>query len=215
MAKRNHGKLKKAAASKAPVLEPALRNPANEVFNIPELLELILLDVFWYDLFILQRVSRSFRNTIEGSPKLRHKISDTPFGPSRASDESSISTYMAVVFMERLQFGPFFMMWHSSDMTFAWGEGHEWRGDKYRGDDMYHGKLGWKGKSAVYSEGSWRGIALGAVEEEVTITVLSTTEEIRTIPAGGTLGDLFEVLEEMWDMLIWTNNVQRRRVNPK
>lgn len=48
--------------------------PANEVFHLTELLEIILLSLPQKDLLLSQRVSRSFRHTVQGSVRLQRAL---------------------------------------------------------------------------------------------------------------------------------------------
>jgi hypothetical protein len=51
-----------------------MESSASQVFRIPELLELVLLHLAQRDILLAQRVSRSFRQTIEGSLRLQRAL---------------------------------------------------------------------------------------------------------------------------------------------
>lgn len=51
---------------------------SHQVFHVPELLELILLQLSQKDILLSQRTSRSFRHTVLGSPRLQKALFFTP-----------------------------------------------------------------------------------------------------------------------------------------
>lgn len=60
-------------------------------------------------------------------------------------------------------------------------------------------EMGWRGKTKVHSNGSWRKILLGTGESKIRIVNLITNVQYMVV-RGGTLGYLFEILEgwERW-----------------
>lgn len=196
---------------------------ASKVFHIPELFELILLStVTQTDLFVLQRVNKTFHTVIRDSPKIQQKI----FGPppptrftlweedSEDADEEISTLYAHFPPMKSLcgnsddrsftndhfNLGPFSI--HSIRL-----EDRRIYIDAYFG---YHVKsedqMGWMGKSkAVYRNGLWRRLALGMAESEIAVVVepvfrlggLGLKDEVRYLPKRATLGDLFDALKEL------------------
>jgi len=54
---------------------------AQLVLSIPEILEQILLSLFMKDVFVFQRINKTWRDTIQNSPSLQRKLFLTPWSP--------------------------------------------------------------------------------------------------------------------------------------
>lgn len=178
---------------------------ANKVFNIPELLESILNEVSRIDVFVLQRVSKTFANTIQGSKRLQCKMyraSDAYAGMSPSDIEREIHQQFGETskpcfstFLDpemKFSFMPFVRpsFHHSpSIMTFFYSsnEGFE---------------MGWRGSRNIHTQGSWREIGLGIGHDVRHVycdyyrSRLDGIQDLRvSLPAEATLGDLFDVLK--------------------
>lgn len=156
---------------------------ANSVFTIPELLELVVMNVSQFDLFVVQRVSRAFCSTIHSSPSLEQKLyaaapySQDPGAPARLVTVPQIQstfhpTTMAHMqpeevygsysrFLHHLHLGPFIRR--------AWIH-HETKKVPVLAFFLYldreHEKVGWQGMSAIHSQGSWKKMPLEMIKGE-------------------------------------------------
>lgn len=206
---------------------------ARKVFQTVELLELILLLVPQIDVFVMQRINKTFNSTIVGSGKLRRKMFLAVKEPKQAPEfpltsfaavaaaydakrahtryptsknyhpeMKLLSTYFSsavpsgALFLWQFQLAPF-RMWNIEVPVLILGQ-------REHDDDE---TIGWQGKTAVHANGSWRKMVLGAVSSEVVVEVqcktdLSVIHTRRSIPAGASLGDLFDILEELREKVV-------------
>jgi hypothetical protein len=193
---------------------------AGEVFEIPELLENILCGVSQIDVFVHERVSRAFYHTIRGSKVLQRKkfaacedlvaewerktnrsVSNVRNrrGASFATREegataamlSSVLVYHRLGFLQLQPFSSDIMIDYEGSLCFDFVE--------EQGQPM-----GWQGKCAVYTTGSWELIELGRTKGAMKVLFVGSLPrgDYKSLkgrdpmPAGATMGTLIGYLEE-------------------
>lgn len=185
---------------------------ANKVFTIPELLELVLMNMAQFDLFVVQRVSRAFCSTIHNSPSLEQTLyaaapySQDPDASARLMTVPQIQSTFHPTTMAHMQpeevYGSYSRLLHHLNLgpfiRRAWIH-HETKKVPVLAFFLYldreHEEVGWQGMSAVHSQGSWRKMPLEMTKGESHVLVRSWKgPESRTLPPGATFGDLVEAL---------------------
>lgn len=196
---------------------------AGEVFDIPELLENILCGVSQIDVFVHERVSRAFYHTIRGSKTLQRKkfaacedlvdecerktnrsVGDVWKWPDRRSASfatreaeataamlSSIVAYHRLGFLQLQPFYSDIMVGYKGPLCFDFV--------REQGQPM-----GWQGKCAVHTTGSWELIELGRTKGVMEVLFVGSLlhREYKSLkgrdpmPAGATMGTLLGYLEE-------------------
>lgn len=168
---------------------------ATKVFNIPELLENILGRVFQIDIFILQRVSRTFNGTIQGSKMLQRKMLASterePIIESEFIDELVLSRFVDDNGPGYFQIEPF-----SGPYLDDRRMGVERKTlHCYLVDDKGQ-PMGWQGKRAVYTTGSWEKLTLGLPACSVMVSAYGAKDKVvGNFPASSTVSDLFVFLK--------------------
>lgn len=178
---------------------------ATKVFSIEELLEMILLNMPQHDLFVLQRVSRTFASTILSSHNIQQKML-TP--TAQIVTESRLKSYVEAVpsypqkavpsYLQNMQLSPFMPTlpdWISvRELPFEQLDLHL-QLDK----DTGHA-IGWQGKTSLHVVGSWRKMMLLG---KVRVLYLFQPEGRRKrvdsieVAVGRTFGDMVEALEKI------------------
>jgi hypothetical protein len=166
---------------------------ANKVFEIAELIELILLNVSQIDLFVTQRVCKAFQFAIQNTPKLQRRM----FGPTEEyahlqvvlkHPKERVSTVRGVS-------TDFRGRWHYTSYTSSVIV-HTFCDplDRYEGDH-HNGRMG---RINVHQDGPWKRMLLGKEVELEVLGFWNETKPFRVkIPAGGTMGDVLAVLEDL------------------
>lgn len=177
-------------------------NKPMEVFSIPELLETILLNTSQTDVFVVQRVCRTFNNTILGSKNLQRKMAFASFPdknswwpPSSAASYLHLGPYRADVDIR--QIGPYLADGYSLPR-----ESQQRRLDfVLEGKENGAGVIGWSGKRSVWVDGSWKRILMFDTADTVLDEMRASYRcpnrketQYVTIPVDVTLGRLIEVL---------------------
>lgn len=168
------------------------RRTADEVFSIPELLELILLHLPKIDLFVAQRTSQAFATTIAGSPELQRKLFVSEY--LATCERDSLSQALSNYWTHRQQLYV---------LPFMWLEEPHKRAENPRividhSQSIPGENLGWKGKKRVHATGSWRNMKLGSVDLEIRVGCPGFNGNggrVGMLKAGCTIGDLFDMLE--------------------
>ncbi|KAK4494887.1 hypothetical protein PRZ48_014243 [Zasmidium cellare] len=174
---------------------------ANKVFAIPELFEMIVLEVDERTVLLSQRVSKTYRNNIKSSMKLQRKLW---FQPTPIEDASKQGFLIQV---NRLLLNP----------DIVWGDCHN---HFYQYDD--EGKLS-RSESAFFTlitdagigpfvakDGSWRQMLLAQYEGEVKCLALYADGDGKSLPfrnirpqrrfgEGLTAGMFMDWMKEEWE----------------
>lgn len=183
-------------------------NPAWKAFSIPELLEQILLSTSYIDVFVVQRVSKVFNNTILDSPKLQRKLIKAPdrMGPTsycscpscRQATQVSSSQIGKLLTSGQLQLLPFVFcrrnLPQTDDNVLAFS---------YHVSDGCDYRMGWLGKShTVYETGTWRSLEVEVGRREIRLIAHGCYPkedymDKRIDMKDVTLGDFFDVLKDL------------------
>lgn len=195
--------------SETPESKPTI--PASRrVFIITELLELILLEMSFIDLFILQRVDKQFRKTILDSPALQRKMLD-PKDPD-------YETHDLLIPLDPFEFQPFGVCESSVLNWDRPAESVVSRADirvlsfSFCEDDGSQ-IMGWQGKKAMHKHGSWEKLGWGSKFKRGNWRVRANAHSKRwrhaytKISMEGTMGDLFAVLRKLRDRCARENAV--------
>lgn len=199
---------------------------ADSVFTIPELLENIISNLPQFDIFVVQRVSTTFNNTIQGSKMLQRRMFTAPLSlvdqrgneTVRASGKKPILTSsnlqnvtigkpLATVLQYRaqgyLQLDPFC----SFQTSFSPSNDMHCCSGSEQGQTM-----GWQGKKAVHATGSWGKIALGNLKRSAGLTICcaGASGEAHQIPVNSTL---FDLLCSLRGIRVWVAKATLKRCN--
>lgn len=160
----------------------------SKVFQVPELLEMILSHLPQKDLFVAQRVNRTFYHTIADSKKLQRKLFCTIDSPAEFEAH-----------LKNLRLDPFWLYHKHYHKHTKRGESLVYVDSNfgYR-DTERRAIVGWQGRNDVHANGSWRNMAFGAVQGGIN-RVISSAPRMETYNTSmdGTLGDFVDFLEDL------------------
>lgn len=138
---------------------PQAATAAATVFNIPELLENVLLHVDPFQLYVLQAVNSTFRSVIVNTKPIRkrmHLEQSKPYHQSRDLRHFLRDKRITAITQ------PFTITWHPAchedldvELSCKWSQDQE---SRYRWNRF------WRKEMACMQPGSWRGIRIGQPE---------------------------------------------------
>lgn len=99
------------------VVGDAVDSAASKVFNIPELLEAVLLDLSCKDVLITQRVSKLWKATIDGSAKLQKALCFVPVQKCK-KESAALDAYCVPIFSDSTSARDFYCDSHANNALY-------------------------------------------------------------------------------------------------